>query len=376
MTPNYANWSGNIIIDGPNDNPQRVWVMTAMKTAVDPQGKPALTYDANADLYTFTFPTATGEPKPGWPAAAQLPLNTQPAMPPVARQVNVAGSYTLWMYFSETLRPAAPNIRNTSWRDVANFETSVRFGSDGSAPMRQVVSEKSCDSCHVVTQAHGGSRQEPHVCFTCHTRGAEDQGVLGTRGAKCTTATQASDCAGYNSGTQACQDTNNDAVADTCVVIKDATPNQSIDFSVMIHQIHFARKLEGYNQRNNIPYKGKLQINTSDLSEKLFPMDVRNCTKCHGNSDAKCDADNPCGYGQSCLGGTCQNVAYLNPSTRVCLSCHDTGPAYAHAALNTWSGPDGPLEACQVCHGDSGEFSVTRAHNISNPYVPPYSRSE
>ena len=51
--------------------------------------------------------------------------------------------------------------------------------------MRQVIAEKSCDSCHVVTQAHGGSRQEAHVCFTCHTKGAEDRGVVGTKGAKC-----------------------------------------------------------------------------------------------------------------------------------------------------------------------------------------------
>ena len=76
-------------------------------------------------------------------------------------------------------------------------------------------------------------------------------------------------------------------------MIKDYTPNQSIEFSVMVHQIHFARKLEGYNQRNNIPYKGKLQIGSSDVSEKLLPVDVRNCQNCHGDKGTKCDANNP-----------------------------------------------------------------------------------
>ena len=41
-----------------------------------------------------------------------------------------------------------------------------------------------------------------------------------------------------------------------------------------------------------------------------------------------------------------------------------------------WPCPEGPLEACEVCHGDGAEFEVSRVHNISSPYQPPYSRSE
>ena len=113
--------------------------MITVKTAVDAQNKPALVYDVNADLYTFTFPKVAGEQAAGWPASAQLPLNSQPSVQPNQRQVNVAGSYTLWFYIAETLRPAPPNIANLSWRDVANFETAMRFGSDGASQMRQVI---------------------------------------------------------------------------------------------------------------------------------------------------------------------------------------------------------------------------------------------
>jgi len=47
-----------------------------------------------------------------------------------------------------------------------------------------------------------------------------------------------------------------------------------------------------------------------DLSEILFPQDVRNCTKCHGGTGATCSATTPCGIEESCVSGKCANVAY------------------------------------------------------------------
>ena len=40
--------------------------------------------------------------------------------------------------------------------------------------------------------------------------------------------------------------------------------------------------------------------------------------------------------GQECAGGKCRNRAWTAPSARVCLSCHDSGDAFGHAALMTW----------------------------------------
>ncbi len=381
--PNYANWSANVTLAGPTDNPEPIWsspinVKSATCPGPNDTTVPCLTFDANKGLYTFTFPIAPNEQKPGWPVLSQPPLNSLT----VPRQTNVAGTYTLWLWVFEVLRPAPPNVANASWRDFSSWLSTVRFSPDGSdAPQqpRQLVMPSACNGCHVRLQAHGGSRQAtPDMTFlgcpTCHTIGAEDQGVVGSLGAKCTTPTQAKDCTGFNAGWQACQDTDNDGTADTCVTTKDPTPGQLVEFRAMMHQLHFARKLGGYKEANNIPYAGRLEINSSDYSWVLFPQDVRNCTKCHADSGAACDANTPCGIGQACNGGTCTNVAWQNPSGKVCGACHDTAPAFAHIALNTYQGNAGPIETCEVCHGPASEFAVARVHAISNPYVPPYSR--
>ena len=378
--PTYANWSANIIIAGPADSTmQRMWAMQNMKTAKCPGNVSCLVYDANSTTYTFTFPIPDNEVNPGWPARAQLPLDFQPNVQLSDRQVNLPGTYTLWMYVYETVRPAPPNIANVSWRDVSNFMTQLRFGSDGPLQARQIVMPDACNTCHVVTQAHGGSRQfsggiTAPGCPTCHTAGAEDQGVVGTKGKKCTTLTQAVDCAGFNAGYEACQDTNADTVADTCVLIKDPTPGELVDFRVMIHQLHFARKLDPWSKRGNIPFAGKLQINSGDFSEILLPQDVRNCTTCHADSLAKCDANTPCGYGQACTGGTCKNVAWQNASAVVCTSCHTSDAAWGHTRLMTYQDASGPIETCEVCHGTDAEFAVSKVHNITSPYKPPYTR--
>ena len=174
----------------------------------------------------------------------------------------------------------------------------------------------------------------------------------------------------------ACQDTNADMVVDTCVLVKDATPGLKIDFSRMIHQFHYARKLEPWAFRDNIPYAGKFQINSSDFSEILLPMDVRNCVKCHADTANVCDAMKPCDYGQSCASGKCQNTAWQNPSTRVCTSCHTSSDAYAHTQIMTYNDPQlGAIESCKVCHEEGAIVSVRKAHNIGSPYVPPYPRT-
>jgi hypothetical protein len=83
-----------------------------------------------------------------------------------------------------------------------------------------------------------------------------------------------------------------------------------------------------------------------------FPMDVRNCEKCHNSTTS----------------GTWKS----KPSRVACLACHDSDAAYAHAALQTLdptpaiatvapaantkptSGPfnGDELESCPVCHAD------------------------
>jgi hypothetical protein len=344
--------SATLMISGPTDHPQRVYASVALKT------NGALSYDGGNNLYTWASAT-------GWPANAASPLNT--TLPP---QANLPGTYTLWLWVNESL-----TVNGQSVRDAANAEVDFRFGSDGAVQPRQVILQSACDGCHVVTQAHGGSRTDAGTCFTCHTMGAVDRGV-GSKGVACTVDAQ---CAGFAGGWEKCTDTNNDGKPDTCVITADPTPSQMVAFPVMIHQIHFARKLGGYNERANLQNAGKLGVvgfnnSYNDFSDILFPQDIRNCARCHASTGAACSAMAPCGMGQTCTGGKCVNVAWQEPSTVVCTSCHDSGAAYAHAILNTWSGPDGPVETCDVCHGTSGEFAVSKVHDIATTLVPPYTR--
>jgi hypothetical protein len=109
----------------------------------------------------------------------------------------------------------------------------------------------------------------------------------------------------------------------------------------------------------------------------LFPQDVRNCKTCHADAGGACSASQPCGVGQSCVAGTCSNIAWLTPSTRVCTSCHDDASTAGHAAINTWTDGSGTvIETCETCHGSDADFAVDKVHNISNPYVPPYPREK
>jgi OmcA/MtrC family decaheme c-type cytochrome len=90
----------------------------------------------------------------------------------------------------------------------------------------------------------------------------------------------------------------------------------------------------------------------------IFPQDLRNCTKCHAES----------------------NTWKQNPSRIACLACHDSDSAKAHGSLMTYmpdpADPYGPqsIESCEVCHGEDGDFAPDKVHKISNLYVPPYPR--
>ena len=90
----------------------------------------------------------------------------------------------------------------------------------------------------------------------------------------------------------------------------------------------------------------------------IFPQDVRNCTKCHSESDNWKE----------------------KPSRLVCNACHDSDSAIAHTTIMTqdptpvepFSGDE--VESCNACHGAGREFSPDKVHRISDPYVPPYPR--
>jgi hypothetical protein len=118
-----------------------------------------------------------------------------------------------------------------------------------------------------------------------------------------------------------------------------------------VHGIHFAHYLDHSEEI----YANATKTTFSGI---IFPQDVRNCTKCHAESDAWKQA----------------------PSRLACLACHDSDAAKTHAKIMTYipdlTDPYGPLsvETCEICHGQDAQFSADKVHDIASPYVPPYPR--
>jgi len=338
-------WAGTFLVAGPTSNPQRVFGAGSgglnMKTA----GQGTLTYDGTSQTYTYV-PVAT------WPANSIAPLNN----PGAGTQVNPAGNYTVWFYWAKTTNGV---------RDAVDAQKAVAFGVNQPASGRQVVTQAACGACHGLTAGgfphlalHGGQRKNGETCSTCHTQNAFDR-VAGATGAACTTN---NDCGGFAAGWEAC-------VSNVCTVTVDPTPGVYVDYQQLVHNIHFARLREGYEERNNLVNPGTLQylgFNNSllEFQEILSPVDVRSCTNCHQSTGAACSTSAPCGFGQECQSGKCVNTAWQQPTTRACITCHDAADSAAHAAANTYNG----TETCSVCHGPGAVFEVETVHNITTLY--------
>jgi OmcA/MtrC family decaheme c-type cytochrome len=122
-----------------------------------------------------------------------------------------------------------------------------------------------------------------------------------------------------------------------------------------------SRRVHGVHQGNYLDHPEEIYANATvdTFGHIIFPQDVRNCTKCHAETD----------------------TWKQNPRRIECLACHDTDAAKTHGLLMTYipdpSDPYGPKsqESCEVCHGADAAFSPDKVHSISNPYVPPYPRA-
>jgi hypothetical protein len=120
-----------------------------------------------------------------------------------------------------------------------------------------------------------------------------------------------------------------------------------------------SRRVHGLHFGNYVNYPFDIHASWGDhFSHIVFPQDVRNCVKCHSETDEWKD----------------------EPGRVACLGCHDSDDAWAHARQQTFDPtPVDPFngdeeESCAVCHGPGRDYAVEQMHNISDPYVPPYLR--
>ncbi len=221
------------------------------------------------------------------------------------------GTYTVGIegFMNATLLPGTQKQQTV--RDVG-FNQLLNFSVDGSPvqPHANVVSNSTCNSCHVQVAAHGTIRNNVEYCLLCHNPNATDASQRPA----------------------------------------DQMPAQTIDFPVLIHRIH-----TGENQESPFVVFG-FGGRPVDFSEVRYPGDRRDCAKCHENnaqqvplSGQRLNVVNPAGF-----------INPAGPITAACTGCHTAPGASAHALANTTS----LSESCAVCHQPGAEFSVDKVHTL------------
>ncbi|MDP2731141.1 MAG: OmcA/MtrC family decaheme c-type cytochrome [Dehalococcoidales bacterium] len=263
------------------------------------------------------------------------PRATTPAFPADHPAFNDLGNGTFTYIFSTVL--PGDYDRNATHRVGGQFTSGSRafvanptldFVPAGGAVSltRQVVTKESCNQCHDPLSAHGGSRQDPALCVTCHT----SQNI-------------------------------------------DPETGNTPEFKVMVHKIHRGINLPSVKAGEDYRIVGFRQT-VFDFSKVVFPQfggssigDVRNCITCHGAPPVGMTAED---YAR--LAPNADNYKN-NPSIAACGACHEnidfaTGKARYGGMRDHPGGPQANDSACKSCHtADSGkEFdaSVVGAHTI------------
>jgi len=167
---------------------------------------------------------------------------------------------------------------------------------DATPATRSIVDNANCSECHKKFDFHGGDRVSVKYCVTCHNTGSTDA----------------------NSG-------------------------NALDFTVMVHKIHYGVNLPEVEAGGEYAIWGF--ANTKhDYSTVVYPQDPRNCIKCHNGADAATpDGDN------------WKNV----PSQAACTSCHN--------APDPAKFPNFP----NLTPAEIETHMATPNSTPNNPYLPP-----
>jgi OmcA/MtrC family decaheme c-type cytochrome len=127
------------------------------------------------------------------------------------------------------------------------------------------------------------------------------------------------------------------------------TPGVAVNFRVMLHKIHHGAELANASSYTVVGFGGS-EHTYEHLEFPALPDGTKNCTKCHGTSDAWTEVagrDHP----------TDQTLP-AREWRAVCTTCHDDDVAAAHVEAQTAGG----VETCSVCHGEGAEFGVEVMH--------------
>jgi OmcA/MtrC family decaheme c-type cytochrome len=178
------------------------------------------------------------------------------------------------------------------------------FRPDGAAvtAKRDIVTTAACNGCHTRLEAHGGARRDVNLCIMCHTR-------------------------------------TNDI---------DPESGNTIDFKVMIHNIHRGADLPSVDA--GVPYQFVgFQNAVSNFSDVVYPGALTNCDACHTGSQ-----------GQRWK---------TNPSQENCSGCHDRtwfASETPPAGFTVHSGGARVDSQCIVCHDANSIQPIELRHRLAS----------
>jgi OmcA/MtrC family decaheme c-type cytochrome len=221
---------------------------------------------------------------------------------------NATGTYSIGSEGYNNVTINAGTVNETSVRD-AMINKVINFSVDSSpvTPRRQVVTTANCNTCHTFLSIHGSNRNQVEQCVLCHNPNNTD-------------VSQRPSSAGAPQG---------------------------INFAMMIHKIH-----TGENLTTDYTIYG-FQGSKNNFNDVRFPGDRKDCAKCHVN-----ESQTPPIGASLAVTDPRGPINPVQPTTSACTGCHDDIATASHALSNTTQ----LGEACAVCHGSDGAFSVDSVH--------------
>ncbi len=230
-----------------------------------------------------------------------------------------AGTYTFGAWAQRQFVVDGVTYREAS---VAATEDILLSGATTLEP-HEIVTDATCNSCHLDLRFHGSGRRGVKGCVLCHASGAEDNWRKTT-------------------------------------LPPEAPEPDTIDFRVMIHQIHNARDLDVVQSGGvydlggfgGFPDTGAIPEDFSFGELPAMPGGAKNCTNCHSTDAWRTPTERP----------------DVRIWSKACSSCHDSPEAATHIALNTagtvTTGDPATtaLETCILCHGPGAEAAVDTVH--------------
>jgi OmcA/MtrC family decaheme c-type cytochrome len=237
---------------------------------------------------------------------------------------------------------------------VPNVLTYSSITDAAPVPRRAVVDVNKCNVCHdqLNPLAHGSDRVATLTgCPFCHEPNATDQAARAGLGVV--------------------------TAANAMAMAPDQLQEQSIDFKILIHAIHYGPHRGLVDHAPYVVYHNAAVNNFSTITP--FPGAVNNCLACHeAGTFYPPDPSNPTPLASTIhtvdsTGAPLASQIAITAGAAVCSACHTTATAKTHmmqnggnfAAVKDANNRVVSSETCVVCHGAGAIADVQVVHNLA-----------